>query len=71
MDAIDLNRYEKLLLAKRRELLAARAEAVAPVPGTGERWGVLLTKQPPILKQRFKSACAKPRVICCERPKVH
>ncbi len=42
MHTTDLKRYKRLLLAKRGELSAARAEAAAPVPAAGGWQGDLM-----------------------------
>ena len=42
VDARDLGRYKRLLLEKQRELTAAKAEAMAPLPGAGRLEGDLI-----------------------------
>ena len=42
MNATDLRRYKRLLLAKRDELSAKRAIAVSPAPGAGDPQGDLV-----------------------------
>lgn len=42
MNARDLNRYKELLLAKRRDLIAARSATEAPAPASGADKGDVL-----------------------------
>ncbi len=58
MDARDLGRYKRLLLERQRELTAAKAEAMAPLPGASRE--ISLTKPMPMPKRSFRSFCIKP-----------
>ncbi len=67
MEAEDLDRYKELLLAKRRELLAARSSNLVLAPPGDESRGDLGEQASAEAEAKFKSACARPEVIYCKR----
>lgn len=72
MNAADLQRYKRLLLAKLDELSAKHAIAVSPAPGAGDpQGGILSIKRTPTLKQTCTSGYTKATLICCGRLKTH
>ena len=70
MNARDVDRYKRLLLQKRQEVLAASAEGGRGVPVGGPQWEILSTKPMPILKQIFRSGCIRLTVGSCERSRT-
>jgi hypothetical protein len=62
-----LDRYKRVLLAKRGELSVKTGDGESSVPAARGGMVVLPTRPPPMPKRSYKSACIKPTVASLER----
>ncbi len=71
MNAADLQRYKRLLLAKLDELSIKRPRRIRWLPERAICKGMLSIKRTPTRKQTCTSGCTKATLISCGRSRTH